>query len=229
VRRAAVHALAGVPPDTVPSASRGALESATAELVAALELNSDRPESHLALAGMHAKQGFLDRAEAELKRAREIDPAFVPASVNLADLYRTQGRDDAAASILREALARTPQDPTLLHALGLVQVREHRLREAIESLGAAARLGPDDPRYGYVYAVALHDAGQRQQALRELTRVLGRHPYDRDSLAAGVAFHREAGDLRSALRCAEQLAALDPEDPEAMAAVNELRDRIARR
>jgi predicted CXXCH cytochrome family protein len=229
VRLEAAATMAGVPADTVPMTNRGALDRATAELVAALELNSDRPEAHLALAGMYAKQGALDRAEAALKRARSIDPAFVPASVNLADLYRSQGRDDAAASILREALARTPQDPSLLYALGLVLVREHRTREAIESLGAAARRGPGDPRHGYVYAVALHDAGRRQQALRELASVLRRHPYDRDSLAAGVAFHREAGDLRSALRCAEQLAALDPQDPEALSTVNKLRDQLTRR
>ena len=67
------------------------------------------------------------------------------------------------------------------------------------------------------------------RTLGELTRVLGRHPHDRDSLAAGVAFHREAGDLRSALRCAEQLAAIDPQDPAAIAAVNELRAQVARR
>jgi tetratricopeptide (TPR) repeat protein len=229
VRLEAAAALAGVPPDAVPVASRDALDRATAELVAALELNSDRPEAHLSLAGMYARQGAPDRAEAELKRASSIDPAFVPAAVNLADLYRTQGRDDAAGAALREALARTPQDPSLRHALGLVLVREGRKLEALEALGAAARLGPDDPRYGYVYAVALHDAGRRPDALRELARVLARHPHDRDSLAAGVAFHREAGDLRSALRCAEQLAALDPQDPEVMASVNELRDQIARR
>jgi predicted CXXCH cytochrome family protein len=229
VRLEAAAALAGVPPDALPAASRAAEGRATAELAAALALNADRPEAHLSLAAMYAKQGAPDRAEAELQRARSIDPAFAPASVNLADLYRLQGRDPAAESVLREALTRTPRAPALWHALGLVLVRERRLSEAIDALGAAARLDPDDPRSGYVYAVALHDAGQRQQALHELSRVLGRHPYDRDSLAAGVAFHREVGDLRSALRCAEQLAAIDPQDPAATAAVNELRDQIAHR
>jgi predicted CXXCH cytochrome family protein len=226
VRLEASATLAGVAPGAVPAASRAALGRAAAELAAALELNGDRPDAHLSLAGMYAKQGALDRAEAELKRALAIDPAFAPASVNLADLYRAQGRDAAAELILRAAITRMPRDPSLLHAFGLVLVREHHLREAIESLGAA-RLGSDDPRYGYVYAVALHDAGRRPEALRALARVLDRHPYDRDTLAAGVAFHREAGDLRSALRCAELLAALDPEDPEALAAVNQLRDQIA--
>ncbi len=225
VRLEAAAALAGVPPDAVPSASRGALDRATAELVAALALNGDRPDAHLSLAALYARQGAPDRAEAELQRALSIDPAFAPAAVNLADLYRTQGRDAAAEAILRDAVARTPRDPSLRHALGLVLVREHRLPEAIEALGAAARLGPDQPRYGYVHAVALHDAGRRPEALRELADVLRHHPYDRDSLAAAVAFHREAGDLRSALSFAEQLAALDPEDPDALTIVNQLRDK----
>jgi len=231
VRLEAAATLAGVPPDAVPSADRGALDRATAELVAALELNSDRPEAHLALAGMYAKQAAPDRAEAELERALSIEPGFVPAAVNLADLYRTQGRDAAAEPIVRQALARAPRAAALWHALGLVLVREGRKHEALEALGAAARLGPDVARHGYAYAVALHDAGRRQDAIRELSRVLGRHPYDRDSLAAGIAFHREAGDLRSALRCAEQLAALEAEDPEVLAAVRDLRDlrdRVAR-
>jgi predicted CXXCH cytochrome family protein len=229
VRLEAAAALAGVPPDALPSANRGALDRATAELVAALELNGDRPEAHLALAAMYAKQAAPDRAGAELERALSIEPGFVPAAVNLADLYRTQGRDAAAEPIVRRALARTPQAAALWHALGLVLVREGRTQEALEALGAAARLGPDVARHGYVYAVALHDAGRRQEALRELAGVLGRHPYDPDSLAAGVAFHREAGDLRGALRCAEQLAALDPEDPAVRSTVSELRDQVARR
>jgi predicted CXXCH cytochrome family protein len=226
VRLEAAAALAGVSV-AVPVASRGALDRATAELVAALDLNGDRPEAQLSLAGLYARQGAPDRAEAALHRALAIDPAFAPAAVNLADLYRAQGgdRDGAAEAILRQAIARTPRDPSLRHTLGLVRVREHRLREAIDALGAAARLGPGDPRYGYVYAVALHDAGRQPDALRELARVLDRHPYDRESLAAAVAFHREAGDLGGALRLAERLAALDPEDLDAMSAVNRLRDQ----
>lgn len=229
VRLEAAAALAGVPLDAVSLAGRATQGRATAELVAALELGGDRPEAHLSLAALDAKQGALDRAEAELRRALSIDPAFAPAAVNLADLYRTQGHDGDAESILRATLARAPQAPSLWHALGLVLVRERRTQEAIDALGSAARLGPDDPRSGYVYAVALHDAGRRPEALRALARVLARHPYDRDSLAAALAFHREAGDLRAALRCAEQLAALAPEDPDVRATVNQLRDQAAGR
>ena len=203
VRIDAATALAGTP---VHGAS---LERATAELVAAQQLGGDRPESHTTLATLYARQHHADRAEVELVRALAIDPAFAPAAINLADLYRALGRDAAGETVLREALAHVPGDAAMLHALGLVLVREHRTDDAIASLGAAARLGADNPRYGYVYAVALHDASRRDEALRELDTVVRRHPYDRDALSAQVAFLREAGRAAEADRAARQLEALE--------------------
>jgi cytochrome c-type biogenesis protein CcmH/NrfG len=88
-------------------------------------------------------------------------------------------------------------------------VRGKRLREATELLGAAARLSPENPRFGYVYAVALYSDGRRREAVSRLEEVVARHPYDRDSLAALQAFYREAGEARKALQYAERLAAFE--------------------
>jgi tetratricopeptide (TPR) repeat protein len=213
VRLETASALAGVPLDLTPPGLRDARERATTEFVAAQQLNDDRPESHLALANLYAARQDFARAEASLLRALAIDPAFVPASVNLADLYRVLSRDDEAEKHLRSALARIPRDPALLHALGLVLVRGGRLHEALGPLRDAAHLGRDNPRLGYVYAVALHDADNPRDALRELDHVLERHPYDRDSLVAAISFLREAGDDRKALTFAARLEALEPRGP----------------
>ncbi|MDX2088608.1 MAG: cytochrome c3 family protein [Kofleriaceae bacterium] len=226
VRIEAASVLADVTPERLPSTWRASQARAVAELVAVQELNGDRPEAHLTLAALHVKQQAFERAEAELQHALAIDPGFVPAAVNLADLYRTLGRDADAEPTLRKALARAPQQPALLHALGLVLVRQNRTKEAIASLGAAARLGTDNPRNGYVYAVALHSAGRRAEATRELNGVLRLHPYDRDVLAALIAFHREAKQSREALGFAERLAALDPQDAAMTALVRELRAQV---
>src|SRR5262249_12799425 len=154
VRIEAAAAMAGEPDASLSPSERAALERAGAELVAAQELSFDRPEAHLALARYQVNRQHPDEAEAELKRALSIDPAFVPAAVNLADLYRTMGRDRDAEAMLRRALAHAQNHPTLLHTLGLVMVRQKRLGEATELLGAAAQLSPENPRFGYVYAVA---------------------------------------------------------------------------
>jgi tetratricopeptide (TPR) repeat protein len=210
VRLEAAIAMAGVSLALIPPALHGARERAKADFMAAQQLNGDRPEAHVARANFYAAEQDFVRAEASLHRALAVDPTFVPASVNLADLYRMLGREKEAEQGLREALARAPRDPALLHALGLSLVRTRRLRDALEPLGAAARLGRDNPRFGYVYAVALHDAGERQGALQQLRAVLDRHPYDRDSLAAIVSFLREENDAAAAQMFAARLEALEP-------------------
>jgi Flp pilus assembly protein TadD len=53
------------------------------------------------------------------------------------------------------------------------------MTEALQSLRRAARLSPDDMRFAYVYAVALHDAGRTREALAAIDAALERAPGDR--------------------------------------------------
>ena len=207
VRLEAVAVLAGIAPDAWPPEHRSAFERASAEYVAAQELNADRPEAHLNLALLYAGSA-PQRAEPSLKRALEIDPIFVPAAVNLADYYRSAQREPEAEKVLREALGHLPDNASLLEALGLTLVREKRASEALEILGKAARLAPDHSRAGYLHAVALHDHGRRADAIRELERVITQHPYDRDTLSALAAFLREAGETERAIAYAARMQAL---------------------
>jgi predicted CXXCH cytochrome family protein len=83
VRIEAAATLAGQPPAAgPPPADSDARVRATAELVEAYELNAERPEAHLDLATLYARQGLVDRAEEELRRALALQPTFVPASVS---------------------------------------------------------------------------------------------------------------------------------------------------
>ena len=208
VRIEAVPGMAGLPADALSPADRIALDRVTAEFVAVQDLNGDRPESHLNLANLAIQQQRFDAAEAELRSALAIDPAFAPAAVNLAGLFGILGRDADAEPVLRQALARDAKNPAVLHALGLVLVREKRAPESMVWLAAAARHGAENPRYGYVYAVALHDAGQRRESERAIDQVLRRWPYNRDALSAQVVFHRDRGDLPGARRYLQRLQAL---------------------
>ena len=61
-------------------------------------------------------------------------------------------------------------------------------------------------------AVGLQTAGRRADAIADLKANLQRHPNDRDSLAAMIAFSRESGDGSAALEYAERLAKLTPDD-----------------
>jgi tetratricopeptide (TPR) repeat protein len=183
---------------------RSAFEAAAAEYETVQRYNADRPEARAALGNFRARQGRLEEAQADLESALALEPAFVPAWANLADLQRAQGRDDEAERVLREGLRRAGDHAALRHALGLTLVRKQQLQAALPELAAATRLAPEDARYAYVHAVALHTAGREAAALRELDRALARHPDDRELLMAATTYGGAESGEKYARRLAER-------------------------
>jgi len=228
VRIETAEAIAGTPAEPLPSNIARSLNRATDEYIAAQELNADRPEAHMNLGLLYAREKHLARAEAELKTALSLDPRFAPAAVNLADLYRTQNRDSEGEQILKDAINRSPNDGSLQHALGLLMVRRKQGQKALALLAAAAQLDPANARYVYVYAIALSDAGQIAAAIKTLQSNLSRYPYDRDSLSALVGFCDQIGKSDEALTYAQRMYQLDPEDPEVRRMLKTLNGEIRR-
>jgi tetratricopeptide (TPR) repeat protein len=179
----------------------------------------ERPEAHLNLAQLALARGDRATAERELGAALRIDPLFVPAYVNMADLLRESKGEREAEGGLRDGLGRVPDAAALHHALGLALVRQQRSAEGLPELARAAELAPEDPRFGYVHAVALHDLGQKDAAVAALRKVLARHPGDRDTRFALAGYLQEADDTAGAARCLAELAAINPYDPDLASAV----------
>ena len=229
VRMEVALALAGAPRDRLTAGQQTALARARDEYVAGEQFNADRPESHVNLALLYAAERRVADAEAELRAALDLDPRFVPAAVNLADLYRASRRDTEGERVLRAALEHDPRSAAAHHALGLLLARQQRGREALAELEAAARLAPENARYGYVYAVALHDTGRPSQAIEVLTRVLARHPYDREALAGLATYTHAAGRVPEALAYARRLAELDPSNADLRRVVQGLEQETGRR
>jgi predicted CXXCH cytochrome family protein len=225
VRMRAALLLAG-PTARQPAADRTRFEGAAAEFVAARRLNADRPEERATLASFYTRRGLTAEAEAEYKAALRLSPQYAPAATNLADLYRQTGRDAEGEGVLRAAIAQSPQDPGLHYALGLLLTRMKRPAEALDELRRASELAPDHVRYAYVYAVALHSAGQREQAINALKKILTDHPGDRDTLLAIIGFARDAGDLVTALDYAKRLAQVAPEDQSVKTFVENLQRQV---
>lgn len=204
VRMGAARALAGARERELPGDKQAAFSSALEELVAALRFDADRPEGRTNLGSLFAVRGQGPAALAELRRALELDPGYVPATVNLADALRAGGDDAGAESVLREGLRRSPGVGSLHHALGLTLVRLQRKTDAMVELRRAVAIEPDNARYGYILALALHDAGNAAQAVQVLERIAGRVP-DRAVLQALAEFERGLGHTASAARWAERL------------------------
>ncbi len=217
VRISAARMLAAVPPQSMTPQQQAAFESAAAEFVDAQMASADRPEAHVTLGSFYADRAQADAAEAAYRTALRLDPAFVPALVNLADLYRAMQRDADGEPLLRQAVTIDPGNAVARHALGLLLLRMQRLNDAMPELAQAVQSAPGNTRYAYVYAIALHTAGQSPEALRVLRTAHETRPADADVLIALTTISRDTGDLAAAKDYAAQLLHAAPNNPDARA------------
>jgi len=111
----------------------------------------------------------------------------------------------------------------LHYALGLTLVRLAERPAAVSMLERAVQLAPGEPRYTYVYAVALNSIGRTREAIGLLERATQRWPTNRDVVTALATMQRDAGQREAARRTAARLATEFPNDPEVNALVQQLR------
>jgi tetratricopeptide (TPR) repeat protein len=213
VRVEAARVLADVADNQLSADQRRSRDRAMSEYVESLRLDADWPTANVNMGNLRLRQGRPEEAIAAYERALSLDPRFAGGYVNLADAYRQQGRDAEGEKLLRRGLALLPRAADLHHALGLLLVRKGDKGAAVKELALAAKLAPDNARYGFVYAVGLHSAGRQGEALSVLRAAEARHPYDLEILGTLVSMMREGGKPRDALPYARKIAEVLPDDP----------------
>ena len=223
VRMQAANLLADIPMTSLQADDRRALDAAAHEYIAAQEFNADRAEERTNLAGFFARQGKTSLAEQEYRAAIRLSPRQVPPRVDLADLYRAAGREAEAEILLRQTISEIPEAAAAHHALGLSLIRQKRYDDAIQSLQRAAELEPAQPRYAYVYGVALQSAGKGTEAREVLSRALITNPSNVDILTALLQDALKMRELESALTYAERISILKPDDLELARFTDQLR------
>ena len=191
--------------------NKAKLQSNITEYIASLQVNADRPNDQLRLASAYMAQGLYRQADQAFQHALVLDPFNVAAINNRADSFRAQGLHNRALEILIAGNKKVPNDPMLLHSLGLAQVRSQQ-PTALENLKLAAELAPDNSRYSYIYGIALNTEGKAEQAVRILETALSKDPKNRDILIALVTINRDRGELSRARTFARQLVAFFPQD-----------------
>ena len=189
VRTEAALALMDLADRVLPDSNRPAFDRAFDEFVAEQQFNADRPEAQANLGQAWLQRNRLDAAQKAFREAISLDRRFVPAYVNLSDVFRLLNNEVEAEQVLREGLAMAPSAAVLHHALGLALVRQHRVPGALPELARAVALDADSPRYRYVYAVALHDSGNVNEARRVLHAAAVRFPGDR-AIAEAIDAYR---------------------------------------
>ena len=205
-------ALAAVPLNQIPSGDAFALEKVFRDYLEIQLQDLDLPSVQARLGNFYLGRGDTEAAEASYRAALKIDPESVGAYINLADLKRAQGDERSARAVLVEALDLIPSEPSLLHALGLLEVRAGNYGTALGYLKNAADLEEDSFQYRYVYAVGLHDLGRIDEAIKVLKAALEYSKYSADVLYALAAYSFEIARYADARTYAKQLVALYPDN-----------------
>ncbi|MGA8172992.1 MAG: tetratricopeptide repeat protein [Methylocystis sp.] len=225
IRMEAARALAGDAETSLTADERQRFDKALKEYVDAQLFNAERAEAQTNLGGLYAVRGQSAAARAAYEKAIGLDRGFFPAVIALAELTRAKGDEGGAETILRKALVANMTQGALHHALGLSLIRQRRPNDALSELAEAVQQMPENPRFAYVYAVALHDLGKPEQGVSVLRAALTKSPNDADLLSALTSYELEKGDFSSALSHAEMLVRLDPENDEAQQLLRALKGR----
>ncbi len=202
--------------DALPAlsqADRNQLTGLINEYEQALKISEDSPATQIAQANLAMQQNQLIEAEQHFKRALQISPGFVPALLNFAEFLRATGRDAASAPHLLKALSVAPDSAAAQHAWGLHLVRQKRIEDALPFLKTAATIEDAQPRFSYVYAVALDSIGETDLALEHLKASDQRWPNQIDTLSTLLIYADKQHQLASNMRYLSKLSALSPSSP----------------
>jgi len=189
------------------------VDDAIRELKAILAIDPNSAEGHLLLGiAYRSRRGpeFMGEAVAELRQALALNPAMAPARLYLAYVYLDLGRAERAREELTTALAQVPGNPQFLALLGETERQLKNPQRAVELARQALQADESFAQGRYYLALALFDLGQRDEAIKELERVVQSGPKVAEAyLSLGVGY-LEAGRLDEALEILSQATHVDP-------------------
>ena len=197
-RMLAGRSLVGLSLQQLPIEGTDKFNEAIQEYVDAQMFNADRPESLVNIANLYSQQSKPIQAVQFYNQAISIAPYYTAAYVNLANHYRNNESEVNGEMVLHDALLQVRDKAPIHHALGLINVRQKKLDQAVEYLRLAAEAPTATDRYVYVYAIALNSTGKVEQALNVLKNAQPLYPTNTNILNALVSINYEQGNMDEA-------------------------------
>ncbi|HEU4833104.1 MAG TPA: TonB family protein [Pyrinomonadaceae bacterium] len=134
-----------------------------------------------------------------LEHARKQDPNSFEMLIGLGRCYYELKRDDEALSFYREASARNAAVWEAQYYAGRIHLENGRYAEAVEPLGKANNLKPDDADTISSFGIALSKSGRAAEAIAYLTRITALKRYIKeDFYYLGEAYANDQQWLKAA-------------------------------
>lgn len=133
--------------------------------------------AEIELADAWARASRMDKAMALYQHVAKAHPENAPALNNTAFFLADSGGDlDEALRLAKQALAKTPGQPSFSDTVGYIYLKKGMLDNAIQSFSTLTRLYPTSPSFRYHLALALYQKGDKAVARKELKEALANHP-----------------------------------------------------
>jgi pilus assembly protein FimV len=170
----------------------GRLKEAMAVMRQIVDLNPDQPVPRIKLAEAASAAGLAEEAVLEFERAGE--------------LLKSQGRMDEYLRVAERLLTHRPDNHVLAKQMARLYLERNNGRFALAKLQAAFKSDPHDPQTLDLMARAFELLGQPGKAVSVLKEV--------------AKIHGDTGRSADRLAVFKRIAALDPGDPDARAALS---------
>jgi tetratricopeptide (TPR) repeat protein len=173
----------------------------------------DMPATQATLGNLELNLGNPSAAENAYQKALTIEPLYIPALLNLADLYRATNNEEKANPLLQEALNFAPDSGATNYSYGLSLIRQQKHQDALPYLKAATEQQDSQPRYAYVYAVALDSVSLTDKALVFLEGANEKWPNQYDLLLTQILYMEKLNLTDDILRPLSRLSKIAPNSP----------------
>ena len=150
----------------------------------------------------------------EFRQALDLNPRLVEVRFYLARLYLDLGRPSRAREELDTALEQKPGNPEFLALLGEAERQLKNPRRAIEVTRQALQADSTFAPARYYLGLALLDAGQRDEGIKELEQIVRAGAPVADAYLALGAAYTDAGRGAEAIDILSQGLRVDPARPE---------------
>jgi Tfp pilus assembly protein PilF len=206
---------------------QGALDKAESVWRGLLARSPNNPEALNNMGTIAARKKHYSEAMDYFQHAIKMSPTYVEPHLNLAKVYRLTGLTGSAELEVRTALALSPLDYDVLNELGRLLLEEGRISEAEDQFRASIRSWPNVLAYDFLGEISIRrrDVGEAERDFRAALTL-----DESDSNAHfGLGFlFKAAGRKAEALSQYQAGLVKDPTNPQALAALQKLRQEGAR-
>lgn len=200
---------------------RGDTAGAVAEMRRALDADPSNSECWNSLGTVAAKEGRPTEAATYYARTMQLAPGHSDAAYNLGLIALNEGRFEDAIPLIQTALNDRPWHAVAHNHLGIALAAVGRPADAEREFRTAMDWDPRAPDVHFNLALLLLDSGasRRAEVINLLRQEIGIEP---DDAAAHILLSEQlaaAGDAAGALEHARLASSLQPDWPEARAAL----------